>query len=101
MKRLLEVSKVPMPTDEELDKLAAVEEREELDEGEFKRGEWSPVVDEKVRVRDTPEQEMDIDDHEIPVGSTGKILNHLVAYRIDFGDDVGIRWVTKAMIEPV
>lgn len=97
--RLLEASE--MPSDEVLDGLASSDQVEELDEDEFKRGEWQPGVGESIRVRSTPGAEIDIDERELPEGATGKIVNHLVAYKVEFNDDeIGARWVTKAMIEP-
>ena len=89
-----------MPSDEVLDDLAMKDEPE-LDEGEFKRGKWQPAVDDNVKIRSTPDLETDIDSREIPEGASGRVINHLVAYQIEFDDDdIGKRWVTKAMIEP-
>jgi hypothetical protein len=100
--KLLESSE--LPPDHVLDDLAA-KNLDDLDEEEFKRGDWTPALDDKVRVRSTDGVETDIDDREIPEGKTGRIINNLVAYKIQFsGDDKSdaeTRWVTKAMIEPV
>lgn len=103
MSRLLETATPDdsVLNDSMLDDLAYRESHAELSEDDFKRGEWNPLVDDRVKVRGTDGSETDIDDEEIKVGSKGKILNHLVAYRVQFDDDsVGTRWVTKAMIEP-
>lgn len=99
MSKLLETIS-QLPPDEVLNDLAR-RDHDDLDESEFKRGEWQPAVDDKIKIRATPDLETDIDHREIPEGATGRLINHLVAYHVEFDDEeIGNRWVTKAMIEP-
>ena len=98
--KLLEAT-TQLPPDDVLNDLASKQETQELDEDEFKRGEWQPGIDESIKIRATPETEIDIEGTEIPEGASGKIINHIVAYKISFNDEeLGERWVTKAMMEP-
>ncbi len=90
--KLLETSQ--LPPDDVLNDLASKQSMEELDEDEFKRGEWQPGIDESIKIRATPETEIDIEGAEIPEGAAGKIVNHIVAYKISFNDEeLGERWV--------
>jgi hypothetical protein len=85
------------PDEEILNDLA---NNDRMDEKDVARGEWNPLIDDKVKIRNVEDNETDIDSNPIEVGRHGTIMKHLVAYLVEF-EDGEERWVTKTMIEPV